>query len=677
MNKKLIAKLFLSGVLIIGFNNISQTLAVSNSPVLDERLPHTSYASNNSTNQPVVLTNTASSSTRYYCDSVSRSCVANKYGNYSSLSECQANCRTNNTQPSTTRYSCDFTNGRCFADNNGGYGSLSSCRSYCVAPSSYDPDHPSCSGTNCQLPSSNTNCQIPQGCPSPTTTPPPPPPARYACNTSTWQCYASSSGCYTSLSRCQNECQAPTFDFSLSNSGDIVVYKPNSGSINVSNVIYANLISGNSQLVNFSQTGLPNGVSADSLSSCSPNCSRNNNLIIYSSAAIGNFPVIVTGFSEGISRTTSYNLIIKPNYLNPISVSCWASPSSTQVNQYVNFYSNVSGGSGNYYYSWSGVASGNSSTYSRSFSSSGYYTAYLTVTDSQSNSASASCSVNIEGATSPTLNFWADRYSLNQGESTYLRWTSENTNYCTASNGWSGNKSTYGYEIVYPNVNTTYDLICYGNNEQVSRSLTIYVSSFSGNNLNLTKLGRNLSSGERIYSKTIRVTKGEVIEFFLTVASGNKDLQNVVVKDILPSSLSYMAGTTKVDGVLQADTITTSGLVLGNLARGTTKNITFQALSNDSGYYLNFTNTAEATATGENKATDSVSITFSLVAGASTVKTGAEETFMISFIVSLISSVFLWYYFKFNSKGKIVFAGLENKIRERNLNSLRRKMIKK
>ncbi|MDD4998926.1 MAG: hypothetical protein PHH56_00455, partial [Candidatus Pacebacteria bacterium] len=195
MNKKLIAKLFLSGVLIIGFNNISQTLAVSNSPVLDERLPHTSYASNNSTNQPVVLTNTASSSTRYYCDSVSRSCVANKYGNYSSLSECQANCRTNNTQPSTTRYSCDFTNGRCFADNNGGYGSLSSCRSYCVAPSPYDPGHPSCSGTNCQLPSSNTNCQIPQGCPSPTTLPP----ARYACNTSTWQCYASSSGSYTSL----------------------------------------------------------------------------------------------------------------------------------------------------------------------------------------------------------------------------------------------------------------------------------------------------------------------------------------------------------------------------------------------------------------------------------------------------------------------------------------------
>jgi len=104
------------------------------------------------------------------------------------------------------------------------------------------------------------------------------------------------------------------------------------------------------------------------------------------------------------------------------------------------------------------------------------------------------------------------------------------SSYCTASNGWSGSKSTSGYESVSPNSDTTYSLTCYGNGGQITRSATIYVTSV-GTSLNLTKLGRNLSAGNRVYSKVIRVAENDVIEFYLTITAGsNKDLYNVNIK---------------------------------------------------------------------------------------------------------------------------------------------------
>jgi len=472
---------------------------------------------------------------------------------------------------------------------------------------------------------------------------------------------------------------SPQFDFSLTNSGNIVVTKPTSGSITRSNTITTNLISGSSKSVSFSQSGLPYGVSAYSLYSCYPTCSKTNTLTINSYASVGTFPITVTATGEGITRTTTYTLIIQDSYTDTLSVSCYASPNPVQTNQTVTFYSNVSGGSGNYSYYWSGAAYGSNSYSQKSFSSYGNYTAYLTVHDSQNRSASTSCSVNVneQYTNAPTLNLWADKYTIAQGESTYLRWTSANTNYCTASNGWSGSKSTSGYESVSPNSDTTYSLTCYGSGGQISRSVTIYVTSIT-TNLNLTKLGRNLSAGDRVYSKVIRVTENDVIEFYLTVTAGNnKDLYNVNIKDIMPSMLSYMPGTTKIDGIVQPDTITITDLSLGTIYKGTSKTIVFQAISLSPETYLTYTNTAEVTADNENKITDSASITYGLVAGAATIKTGPLNTSLISLIISLISALIIWYYLRFNPKGQLVLVRSENKMRDIWLAYTRRRIMRK
>lgn len=471
---------------------------------------------------------------------------------------------------------------------------------------------------------------------------------------------------------------AQQFDFSLSNSGNIVVTKPISGNITGSNIITANLVSGASKSASFSQSGLPYGVSASYLGSCYPTCSKSNTLTINSSAQVGTFPITVTATGGGITRTTTYSLIIQDSYTDTLSVSCYVSPNPAQTNQTVTFSSNVSGGSGNYSYYWSGATYGNNSYSQKTFSSYGDYTAYLTVHDSQNRSASTSCSVNVneQYTNAPTLNLWADKYTIAQGESTYLRWTSTNTNYCTASNGWSGNKSTSGYESVSPNSDTTYSLTCYGDGGQITRSITIYVTSVS-TNLNLTKLGRNLSSGDRVYSKVIRVTEGDVIEFYLTVTAGsNKDLHNVSIKDIMPSVLSYMPGTTKIDGIVQSDTITTTGLSLGTIYKGNSKTIVFQAISLYPGTYLTYTNTAEVLADNETKITDSASITYGLVAGAATIRTGPLNTLLISLVISLISSLMIWYYLKFNPKGQLAFVKTESKIRDIWLGYTRRRIMR-
>ncbi len=125
-----------------------------------------------------------------------------------------------------------------------------------------------------------------------------------------------------------------------------------------------------------------------------------------------------------------------------------------------------------------------------------------------------------------------------------------------------------------------------------------------------------------------------------------------------------MPGTTKINGIVQPDTITTTGLQLETLYKGAAKTVVFQALSNFPGTYLTFTNTAEVTADNENKITDSASVTYGLVAGAATIRTGPLDTLLISFIISLLSSLVIWYYLRFNPKGQLALVRTESRIRD-------------
>ncbi len=521
--------------------------------------------------------------------------------------------------PSPTRYSCNTNTYQCYVATNGAYANLNDCTTNCQPPVTRytcNSNYQCVVDSNGQYTSLST-CQ--NNCIAPT---------RYSCNTNTYQCYVATNGAYANLNDCANACQTPITRYAC-NTSTWQCYQSTSGPYT-------------------------------SLNNCQNNCIAQTRY----SCNYSTHQCYQTTSGSYISYNDCANACQQTN--QSLSVSCSASPNPAQTDQTVTFSSNISGGSGNYSYYWSGATYGSTSYSQKSFSSYGNYTAYLTVHDSQNRSASTSCSVNVSGqyTNTPTLNLWADKYTITQGESTYLRWTSTNANYCTASNGWSGSKSTSGYESTSPNSDTTYRLTCYGSGGQITRSVTIYVTSIS-TNLNLTKLGRNLSSGDRVYSKVIRVTEGDVIEFHLTITAGNnKDLYNVSLKDIMPSVLSYMPGTTKINGIVQSDTIATTGLSLGTIYRGASKAIVFQAISLSSGTYLTYTNTAEVTADNETKITDSASITYGLVAGAATIRTGPLNTLLISLIISLISALIIWYYLKFNPKGQLALVRVESKIRD-------------
>ena len=551
---------------------------------------------------------------------------------------CYVSTTTTTTHPLChTTYNCNTSTWQCVVApcGTGQYTSLATCQANCIPPTTTTTKPPTynCNTSTWQCVkapcgtgqyASLANCQA--NCL---------PPVKYSCNTNTWQCYQDPYGPYTSLSTCQTNCQAPITRYSCN--------------------------------ISTWQCIIDSSGPYTSLSSCQANCQPP---ITRYSCNTNTWQC----YQDNYGPYTSFNSCqsaCQPS-TSSLYASCYASPSSAQINQTITFYSNVSGGSGNYSYYWSGVASGYQSYSQRSFSSPGTQTAYLTVYDSQGRSASTSCNVYISGSqcpNPPTINLWADKYSVSQGETTYLRWSSNNANYCVASNGWSGNKPTNGIEAITPYANTTYTLTCYGYSDcgSVSQSVTIYTAA-TGTNLSLTKLGRNLSAGSRVYSKVIQVLQNDIIEFHLTVSAGsNTDLHNVVVKDLLPSVLTYMSGTTKVDGITQPDTITTTGLSLGTIYRGTSKIITFQAGSGYSSVYLSHTNTAEAIADNQSKVTDSATVTYGLVAGAATVKTGVGNSLLISFVISLILAFAVWYYFRFNPNGQMALAGVERKTRDARL----------
>jgi hypothetical protein len=616
------------------------TLAVVSHPPC-----HDPSCTTTTTKPPCTTTTTCPSCIRYTCNS-NYQCVVSSNGQYTSLGTCQNNCIA------PTRYSCNTNTYQCYQTSAGPYASLNSCEADCQAPIRYTCNtntyqcYQTTSGDYTNFNDCATNCQAPV--------------TRYSCNTN-YQCVVDSNGQYTSLSTCQNNCIAPT-RYSC-NTNTYQCYQTSAGSY-ISYNDCANAcqvpITRYSCNTYTSQCIIDNSGPYTSLNTCQNNCITQTRY----SCNYSTYQCYQTTSGSYISYNDCANACQQTN--QSLSVSCYASPNPAQINQTVTFSSNVSGGSGNYTYYWSGATYGNSSYSQKSFSSYGNYTAYLTVNDSQNRSASTSCSVNVNDqcTNTGTLSLWADNYTIAQGESTYLRWTSNNINYCTASSGWSGSKSTSGYESVSPNSNTTYSLTCYGSCGQVTRSITIYTTSVS-TNLSLTKLGRNLSNGDRVYSKVIRVTEGDVIEFHLTITAGNnRDLYNVNMKDVMPSVLSYMPSTTKINGVVQADTIATTGLSLGTIYKGSSKTVVFQALSLSPGTYLTYTNTAEVTADNESKITDSASATYGLVAGASTIRTGPLNTLLISFIISLISALIIWYYLKFNPKGQLAFAKSENKIRD-------------
>ncbi|HNW96483.1 MAG TPA: hypothetical protein PLQ44_02415 [Candidatus Paceibacterota bacterium] len=100
--------------------------------------------------------------------------------------------------------------------------------------------------------------------------------------------------------------------------------------------------------------------------------------------------------------------------------------------------------------------------------------------------------------------------------------------------------------------------------------------------MSLDASARNVTKNTSL-TRNLEANPGDVIEFRLaTVATGEGAVSAAKIVDSLPSALTYVAGSTKVDGVSAADGVVGRGISLGNLERNNSRVVTFSAKVSDS-----------------------------------------------------------------------------------------------
>ena len=99
------------------------------------------------------------------------------------------------------------------------------------------------------------------------------------------------------------------------------------------------------------------------------------------------------------------------------------------------------------------------------------------------------------------------------------------------------------------------------------------------------KTVRNVTNEEKTFQDTVNAKVGDTVEYqILYKNTGSQKVENVVVKDILPTNMEYIKGSTKLynasnpNGIVNTnDTITTTGINIGGYAAGANAYIRFRA----------------------------------------------------------------------------------------------------
>lgn len=103
---------------------------------------------------------------------------------------------------------------------------------------------------------------------------------------------------------------------------------------------------------------------------------------------------------------------------------------------------------------------------------------FTLVCSNSQGSDTANVTVTIQAPGAPTVSFSSSLSSVSQGSNVTLTWSSQNTDSCSASGAWSGNKATSGSESVGPlSQNSSFTLTCSGSGGNVSESLSVSVTA--------------------------------------------------------------------------------------------------------------------------------------------------------------------------------------------------------
>lgn len=208
--------------------------------------------------------------------------------------------------------------------------------------------------------------------------------------------------------------------------------------------------------------------------------------------------------------------------------------------------------------------------------------------------------------------------------------------------------TTYHYRAVAQNNNNT----LYG------QDMTFYTSNSGSSNssLTITKQVMNISSGSLTWSSSVNANPNDVLAFAVTMqVNGGQDVHNIVVKDILPSNLTYR-GNLMINTNLNQSGNIASGINIGNISAGGVAVVSYQVTVADYNSFSYGTNTLTNNATvtsnetGSQTASSSVFVNKSIIQGVFDIPTGLTNNFLADSFFLPLSIILLspWLYFSGN-----------------------------
>jgi hypothetical protein len=248
------------------------------------------------------------------------------------------------------------------------------------------------------------------------------------------------------------------------------------------------------------------------------------------------------------------------------------------------------------------------------------------------------CSVDIKA------NGYDGSITIPYNSSVSLSWTSSNANMCLASGDWSGGKPTIGSETIYNlTSNKEFILTCSGVNYQCSDRVVVLTQKQA--NLLVKKFVRNISDGGP-WQESVFADPEEVLVFSIQIRADNADLENVIVKDVLPDKIHFLGNLTLDNQPISGNIL--SGINIGRILAGQTKTISFRAtVAKRENFHqaetrlLNSAIVSSGSISASSTATIIVKLTPTLL------KTGiANNIFSDSFVLPLFSSLFLVWLFR-------------------------------
>lgn len=120
--------------------------------------------------------------------------------------------------------------------------------------------------------------------------------------------------------------------------------------------------------------------------------------------------------------------------------------------------------------------------------------------------------------------------------------------------------------------------------------------------LTLDHTVRNVTRGGE--GSTVTASSGDRLQFIARITTGSQSATNARITDYLPQYVSYLSGTTNVDGTWYVDGITTGGLNLGTLNANRTYTVKFDATYGYT-YAGTMSSTNQVTVSANNAATQS------------------------------------------------------------------------